>query len=307
MRKIFIALLFLSFITQAQKSKSPLLENKPLYVVDGKVVPDITSINPSEIQKVDVLKGKEAIDKYGEGAKYGVIKISTGAFLKRELIDPKATQIWEMAPQVISAGKNSGDAPSDAIVLFDGKDLSNWTDGSGGDGKWDVKDGAVTVVPGKGAIKTKKTFDDVQLHIEWRTPAEVKGDGQNRGNSGIFFQEEYELQVLDSYENPTYSNGQAGSIYKEHIPLVNVSRKPGEWQTYDVVYTAPRFNEKGRVVTPGYITVFQNGVVVQNHVQITGPTENQGLPLYKPHGKRSIVLQDHDTPVSYRNIWVREL
>jgi hypothetical protein len=229
------------------------------------------------------------------------------AQVQRSSIDPKATQIWDLKPTVITAGKNHGDAPSDAIVLFDGKDLSKWIGESDKEASWQVKDGAMTVVSGSGAIKTKQSFGDIQLHIEWRTPAEVKGEGQDRGNSGIFFQEQYELQVLDSYENQTYSNGQAGAIYKQYIPLVNASRKPGEWQTYDVIFTAPRFSDNGRVIVPAYITVLQNGVVIQNHVQLTGPTENQGLPVYKPHGKKSIVLQDHGTPVSYRNIWVREL
>ncbi|MBS1682097.1 MAG: DUF1080 domain-containing protein [Bacteroidetes bacterium] len=227
---------------------------------------------------------------------------------KRDAIDPKSTQVWELTPNVISAGKNPAEPPSDAIVLFDGKNLLEWASESREEAKWQVKNDAVTVVAGTGAIKTKRTFGDVQLHIEWRTPAEVKGDGQNRGNSGVFFQEKYELQVLDSYENVTYSNGQAGAIYKQHIPLVNVSRKPGEWQTYDVVFTAPRFSQtNGRIIEPAYMTVFQNGVLIHNHVALTGPTENQGLPVYAPHEKGSIMLQDHGAPVSYRNIWIREL
>jgi len=225
----------------------------------------------------------------------------------RETMDFKVTEVWDLKPKKITAGNMPGEAPSDAIVLFDGKDLSQWSSLNGGDAKWSVQDGAMTVVKGTGDIKSKQTFGDIQLHIEWRTPAEVVGDGQNRGNSGIFLQERYELQVLDSYESPTYSNGQAGSIYKQSIPLVNACRKPGEWQTYDVFYTAPRFSDNGRVIVPAYITVVHNGVLIQNHTQILGPSEFRGLPVYQPHGKASIKLQDHGNPISFRNIWVREL
>ncbi len=308
MKKFLFLLLFIfHFALHAQQVKT-----EPLFVLDGKIIKDINSLNPNSLEKLQVIKGKEATDKYGESGKYGVIEITSKKLVsvppKRESISPQVTQIWEQSPTVITAGKNSGDAPSDAIILFDGKDLSKWTSESGNSAPWQVSDGSMTVVAGTGAIKTKQVFGDIQLHIEWRTPSEVKGEGQDRGNSGIFFQEQYELQVLDSYENSTYSNGQAGAIYKQYIPLVNASRKPGEWQTYDVVYTAPRFSENnGRVIVPAYITVFQNGVIIQNHVQLTGPTENQGLPVYKTHGKKSIVLQDHSTLVSYRNIWVREL
>ncbi len=225
----------------------------------------------------------------------------------RESIDPKATQVWELNPTKITPGTNPGDAPSDAIVLFDGKDLSKWTSVLSGEAKWDIKDGAMTVAKGTGGIKNKQTFGDIQLHIEWRSPSVVVGDGQDRGNSGIFLQEQYELQVLDSYENTTYSNGIAGAIYKQHIPLVNASRKPGEWQVYDVAFTAPRFNDSGRVIIPAHITVFHNGVLVQNNVAIVGKTENKGLPLYKSHGKAPLMLQDHSCLVSFRNIWLREL
>ncbi|MBS1951904.1 MAG: putative multi-domain protein [Cytophagales bacterium] len=225
----------------------------------------------------------------------------------RSSFDPKVTEIWDLKPAKITPGKNSGDAPSDAIVLFNGKDLSKWTTPSNGEAKWEVKDGAMTVTRGTGDIKTKQTFGDIQLHIEWRSPSEIIGEGQGRGNSGIFLQERYELQVLDSYESVTYSNGQAGSIYKQSIPLVNACLKPGEWQSYDVIYTAPRFSDNGRVIVPAYVTVLQNGVLVQNHTQIQGSTEYKGLPVYQPHGKGSIQLQDHGNPVSYRNIWVREL
>jgi hypothetical protein len=225
----------------------------------------------------------------------------------RESLDPKVTEVWEPRAKKITPGAVAGEAPSDATVLFSGKDLNEWASLDGSPAKWEVKEGAVTVVKATGDIKTKKMFGDIQLHIEWRSPAVVEGEGQGRGNSGIFLQERYELQVLDSYESQTYRNGQAGSMYKQHGPLVNATRKPGEWQVYDVVYSAPRFNESGEVVIPAYITVLHNGVVIQNHTEIRGGTEYKGLPVYVSHGKASIKLQDHGNPVSYRNIWVREL
>jgi hypothetical protein len=225
----------------------------------------------------------------------------------RETFDPRVTEVWEPKVKKITPGGLPGEAPSDAIVLFDGKDLSKWTTLNGAEAKWEVKDGAMTVVKGAGDIKTRQAFGDMQLHIEWRSPAQIESEGQGRGNSGIFLQERYELQVLDSYESQTYSNGQAGAVYKQHIPLVNATRRPGEWQTYDIIFTAPRFSENGKVIAHGYVTVLHNGVLVQNHVQIWGPTEYRGLPVYQPHGKASIQLQDHGNPVSFRNVWVREL
>ncbi len=236
--------------------------------------------------------------------------VSTGAFSQgqpRESLDSKVTEVWDPKPKTVSAGALAGEAPSDALILFDGKNLSQWSAPNGTDAKWDIKDGAMTVVKGTGEIKTKQLFGDVQLHIEWRTPAQAEGQGQDRGNSGIFLQDRYELQVLDSYENQTYSNGMAGSIYKQSIPLVNACRKPGEWQSYDVFYTAPRFSDNGRTITPAYMTVMQNGVLIQNHTQVLGTTENKGLPVYQSHGKAPLKLQDHGNPVSYRNIWIREL
>ncbi len=221
-------------------------------------------------------------------------------------IDPKLTEVWEPVPAVVTPGTDT-QPPSDAIILFDGKDLNEWMNKDGNQAGWIVEEGAVTVKPKTGVIKSKQKFEDVQLHIEWRAPAEVKGDGQGRGNSGIFLMERYELQVLDSYDNITYPNGQAGSIYKQGIPLVNACRPPGEWQTYDVIFMAPVFTEKGTLKTPGRITVFHNGVLVLNNFSILGPTVYTGIPRYQPHGKASIVLQDHGNPVSYRNIWVREL
>ncbi len=230
--------------------------------------------------------------------------MSTG--FSQEITDPKVTEIWEPEPKVVTPVIN-GVPPSDAIVLFDGKNLSNWLGKDGAAPKWTVADGAMTVAKGTGEIKTKQTFADIQLHIEWRTPAKVESEGQGRGNSGIFFQERYELQVLDSYKNRTYSNGQAGSIYKQTPPLVNASRGPGEWQVYDVAYAAPKYNDDGSLKSAGRITVFHNGVLIQNNTEIQGTTEYIGKPKIVAHGKGSIVLQDHGNPTSYRNIWVREL
>ncbi len=223
-----------------------------------------------------------------------------------QTIEPKLTEVWEPVPPIVTPGVGTS-PPSDAIVLFDGNDLNAWLGENDKLPEWKVADGAVTVAPGTGTIHTKQKFGDIQLHIEWRTPAVVKGEGQGRGNSGIFLMGRYELQVLDSYNSTTYVNGQAGSIYKQSPPLVNACRPPGEWQTYDIVFMAPEFTEKGTLKTPARITVFQNGILVQNNFEIKGPTQYNKLPRYEPHGKDSLVLQDHHNPVSYRNIWVREL
>lgn len=204
-------------------------------------------------------------------------------------------------PKVVTPGANGG-APSDAIVLFDGKDLSAWKNGD----KWIVADGVATAA--KTGISTKESFGDCQLHIEWATPAKVEGQGQGRGNSGVYFMGRYELQVLDSFQNPTYFDGQAGSIYKQFPPLVNASRKPGEWQAYDVIFTAPRFDTAGKLTSPAYITALHNGVLVQNHSELKGGTYFDRPPSYSAHPpKGSIDLQYHGNPMRFRNIWVREL
>jgi hypothetical protein len=207
-------------------------------------------------------------------------------------------------PRVITPG-NDTSAPSDAIVLFDGSSFSQWCDEKNGEVKWDLKNGEMTVAKGAGSIFTKQSFGDCQLHIEWQTPESVVGEGQGRGNSGVIFQKRYELQVLDSYNNQTYFDGQAGSIYNQSAPLVNACRKPGEWQTYDVVFMAPRYNSDGVLEIPPRITVFQNGVLVQNNFVIKGIT----MPgvTYDAYFKGPLQLQDHGNPISYRNIWIREL
>lgn len=217
------------------------------------------------------------------------------------------TEVWEPVPPRVTA--EPGQAPSDAIVLFDGTDLRAWESATdGGKAGWAVEaDGALTVVPGAGGIRTKQAFCDVQLHIEWRSPAEIKGEGQGRGNSGVFLQERYEIQVLDSYDNETYPNGQAASVYKQTIPLANASRAPGVWQSYDIIYMAPRFDDAGQLQAPGTVTVLHNGVLVQNHVEIQGTTEWIGAPQVHAHGCAPLALQDHGDKVSFRNIWVREI
>jgi len=221
------------------------------------------------------------------------------------------TEIMDPEIKMVQSGAKDSDAPSDAIVLFNGGDISNeWVDSKGAPSKWIVKDGLLICVPKSGIIKTKRKFNDFQLHIEWRTPDPGVGEGQSRGNSGVFLQELYELQILDSYNNRTYRNGQAGALYKQYAPLVNVSKKPGEWQTYDVIFTAPRFASDGTsFFTPPRVTVIHNGVLIQNNVSLRGPTLNAGMPEYsvKKYESGSLMLQDHGNPVAYRNIWVREL
>ena len=220
----------------------------------------------------------------------------------------KKTEVWLPEPAPITPGHHNS-PPSDAIVLFDGTNLDNWVDGEGNVPQWVVAEGSMTVKPGTGGIFTKQSFQDVQLHVEWKTAGDTTGlVGQARSNSGVFLQSRYEVQVLDSYKNRTYSNGQAGSIYKEHIPLVNACRPPGEWQTYDIIYTAVRFNEDGTVKSPAYMTVLHNGVLIQNHVEIWGTTAYIGKHKYTAHpAKMPLHLQDHGNYISYRNIWIREL
>lgn len=225
----------------------------------------------------------------------------------REDQDPTASELWSPVPPKVKPGETNSQAPSDAIILFDGSDFSQWEGSNGKTVGWTLEDGAMTVKKGTGGIQTKETFKDVQLHIEWRTPTELVGEGQGRGNSGVFLMGKYEVQVLDSYSSSTYGNGQASSIYKQHIPLVNATKAPGEWQTYDIIFSAPVFGESGRALRPATVTVIHNGVLVQNHVSLLGPTEYKGVPVYSEHGAGPISLQDHGNPVSYRNIWIRKL
>jgi hypothetical protein len=231
---------------------------------------------------------------------------------------PESSEIWEPVPPIVTPGTYSPStagtsAPSDAIILFDGKNLDQWVANKGYNPTnstdpllWPVKDGVLYSGKTSSAM-TKQQFGDMQLHLEFQTPAKVEGSGQGRGNSGVFLQGRYEVQVLDNYENATYVNGMVGSIYKQAIPLVNPSRKPGEWQSYDIIFNAPKFNKAGMMLEPAYVTVLLNGVLVQNHVAIKGTTEYIGVPKVKAHDKGPIILQDHGNPVGFRNIWVREL
>jgi Domain of Unknown Function (DUF1080) len=230
---------------------------------------------------------------------------------------PQDTEVWEPVPKVVTPGATDAAPPSDAVVLFDGKNLDEWVSNRDkSPAKWIVADGVMTVNKGAGNIETKRSFKNYQLHIEWKIPENVTGTDQARGNSGVFLASTgtgdagYELQVLDSYNNKTYSNGQAGSIYKQAIPLANPNRKPGEWQTYNVIWTAPTFNSDGSLKSPAYVTVVFNGVLVQNHFELKGETLYIGKPFYKKYDSAPIKLQahgDHSEPISFRNIWVREI
>lgn len=209
-------------------------------------------------------------------------------------------KIWE-EPPIVTPGE-CGSPPSDAIILFDGKDLSQWEGGE----NWKIENGYA--IAQKTGITTKEQFGDCQLHLEFATPEVIEGSGQGRGNSGVYLMGRYEVQILDSYENKTYFDGQCGAIYKQHPPLVNASRKPGEWQTYDIIFTGPRFDEAGNLLKPAYVTVIHNGVVVQNHFEIEGSTAWHVPPKYEPHGEKGpIHLQFHGNPVRFRNIWIREI
>jgi hypothetical protein len=230
---------------------------------------------------------------------------------------PEDTEAWKPTPVVVTPAAMAGGAPSDAIVLFDGHDLAQWVCAQDkSPAAWTVKDGVLTVDKTKGNIETRKSFRDYQLHLEWRIPADITGAGQSRGNSGVFLastgprDQGYEVQILDSYENTTYVNGQAGSVYKQHPPLVNASRKPGEWQAYDIVWRAPVFGVDGALVKSATVTVLHNGVLVQDNVELAGETVYIGKPSYKAHGPAPIKLQAHgdpSAPICFRNIWVREL
>jgi len=230
---------------------------------------------------------------------------------------PEDTEVWSPEPAIVTPGATCGAAPSDAILLFAGKNLDEWVSAQDhSPAQWIVADGAMTVSKSAGNIETKRKFKNYQLHLEWRIPENITGSGQARGNSGVFLASTgpgdagYELQVLDSYNNKTYVNGQAASIYKQSPPLVNANRKPGEWQTYDVVWIAPTFNSDGSLQTPAYVTAFFNGVLVQDHFELKGETRYIGKPFYKAFDGAPIKLQAHgdkSEPISFRNIWVRDL
>lgn len=231
---------------------------------------------------------------------------------------PEETEVWTPVPKVVTPGKTNSDPPSDAIILFDGKNLNQWVSVKDNSvpAQWTVVDEVITVKKGTGNIQTKQSFSDYQLHIEFRIPQNITGKGQARGNSGIFLASTgkgdagYELQTVDSYNNPTYVNGQAGSIYKQHAPLVNANNKPGVWQLYDIVWTAPRFNQDSSLKSPAFVTALLNGILIQYNTEVKGETVYIGKPSYKKHGPAPIKLQDHgdpSEPISFRNIWIRPL
>jgi len=221
--------------------------------------------------------------------------------------DPRSTEWYTPVPPSVVPGKEAK-PPSDAIVLFDGKDLSQWQAGRGeGPAEWKVQNGEMVIVPGKGSIKTKEFFGDCQLHLEFKSPAPENHSGQNRGNSGIMMQSQYEIQILDGDNNPTYVNGMVGSIYKQSAPSANAYTKNGEWQVFDIYWKAPRFNGDGSLESPAMATVVLNGIVVQNNYILKGTTPYTGLPKYNAHGRMPISLQDHGTATAFRNIWIRNL
>jgi len=244
--------------------------------------------------------------------------LASGLTFANAQMKPEDTEFYTPVPPVVTPGKTCGAAPSDAIILFGGKDLSKWVlaNDPTKQADWIVKDGIITVKKSSGNIQTKESFMDYQLHIEWKEPKDIQGSGQARGNSGLFLastgkgDDGYEMQILDNYNNKTYTNGQAGAIYKQYAPLVNANFPPGVWQSYDVIWTAPRFNEDGSVKDSARVTAFFNGILVQNNVVLKGPTLYIGHPSYKAHGPSPIKLQAHgdkSKPISFRNIWVRPL
>ena len=255
--------------------------------------------------------GFAVLAAYGQNAKGKYRKSPTGYSDTPVLPGQKwrVHDITRPAPPVITPGATPGSPPSDAIVLFDGKDLSKWakqTKAKNGSG-WTIEKGYVEVVGGSGDLVSKEKFGDMQLHVEWASPVEITGDSQWRGNSGILIMSRYEIQVLDSYDNKTYADGHAAAIYGQWPPLVNASRKPGEWQTYDIIFEAPRF-DGAKVSKRAYATVIHNGVAVQHHQEIVGQMAHRIVKPYEPHQlEEPLALQDHDTPVRYRNIWVRRM
>jgi Domain of Unknown Function (DUF1080) len=264
----------------------------------------LTVAGASLIYSVDALPQGVAATPNAAGAATGAAK-------------PADTEQWTPVPATVSPGVTASAPPSDAIVLFDGRNLDQWVmTNDHSPARWRVEKGTLVVDKSVGNIETKRQFKNYQLHLEWRIPADVTGEGQERGNSGLFLastgpdDQGYEVQILDSWENKTYVNGQAASIYKQSPPLVNASRKPGQWQSYDVVWTAPVFHSDGTLETPAYVTVLHNGLLVQNHFALRGETLYIGKPVYRKYDRAAIKLQSHhdpSIPISFRNIWVREL
>jgi hypothetical protein len=239
------------------------------------------------------------------GAACAIFALAAAAQESWPVHDPNRPQ-----PPVVTPGPAGPPVvpPSDAVVLFDGRDLSAWRDAKGGPARWKVENGYAEVVAKTGSIKTARGFGDCQLHIEWMAPTPPSGEGQGRGNSGIFLMDTYEIQVLDCYENITYADGMTAALYGQHPPLVNACRKPGEWQAYDIVFRRPRFDKTGKLESPARMTIFHNGILVQDAAELTGPTAHKARPPYAAHADRlPVSLQDHSNPVRFRAIWLREL
>ena len=275
-----------------------------------------TRINfPSKVVRVEGIPYKQLSESsisvthtYLDIIKNDVMRGYKVYFEPREAItDPAFTEVWDPEPLKVTPGKENRMAPSDAIVLLGDDAGSNWVQMDGSPLQWNVEDGVMTVKPGTGNIKTKEVFGDVQLHLEWRSPFEEGKEGQGLGNSGVFLQEHYEVQILNSYESRTYANGQAGAIYKQYPPAVNAMRPTGEWQSYDIIFHAPKFDQDGKKEESGTLTVLHNGVLIQDHKIIQGTTEYIGYPKIVVHEEGSIILQDHSNEVSFRNIWLRKL
>ena len=235
---------------------------------------------------------------------------SSGQTTKQKVEKWKVHDPERPMPPVVDPGP-AGDpvpAPSDAVILFDGKNLSQWTDGKGQPARWKIENGHMEVVAKTGAIRTKLSFGDCQLHVEWASPVVVKGESQERGNSGVFLMNIYEVQVLDCYNNKTYADGMTASLYAQYPPIVNACRPPGEWQTYDIIFKRPRFDDSGELTSPAWFTVFHNNILVHDNAELIGPTTHKARPPYKAHADRlPISLQDHGNPVRFRNIWIRDL
>ncbi|HLA73468.1 MAG TPA: DUF1080 domain-containing protein [Steroidobacteraceae bacterium] len=285
--------------------------DRATHIVNGLVnmrVSDFKGWDPATNSWVKIDHGKIALQAESAELAYRNIKIRSLTNADDMPPEPKLTEVWFPVPAKVTPGAAPGAPPSDAIILFDGKNVDAWKSAKGGDAKWTVANGEMVVAPGTGDIQTKAAFGDVQLHVEWWDP-ELPADkvNQDRGNSGIFLQDVYEVQVLDNFKNPTYVNGMVGSIYKQFPPLVNAAWPAEHWQTYDIVWTAPRFAADGSLTSPARVTVLLNGILVQNNSVLKGGTAYIGAPSYLPHGDMPIRLQDHSHLVRYRNIWLRKL
>lgn len=256
-----------------------------------------------------ILMGRVGCTVAGMLVVFGIVSPVSGQTpIRWRIHDRNRPQPLLVTPGEASAPAHPGRPPSDAVLLFGSKDLGAWESDKGGPAKWKVGDGFFEVAPGAGNIRTRQVFGDCQLHVEWASPNPPNGEDQDRGNSGVYLMSLYEIQVLDSYQNKTYPDGQAAAVYGQYPPLVNASRPPGEWQTYDIIWHGPRFDSQGKLLAAATVTVIHNGVIVQDHVALTGPTEHMMRPPYKPHAeKMPLMLQDHHDPVRFRNIWVREL